>query len=129
MAVGLSFALLDSPPMRRWLSIFLLMLMPMLSTWSVASAYAADAPGAPSQHVGHHLDTHDHEATDGPAGAPSAEAAEAECDHCHSPGATSFTFAESARLPAPDLPAATTDVTLRAPPIALPERPKWARFA
>lgn len=129
MAVGLSFALLDSPPMRRWLSIFLLVLMPMLSTWSVASAYAADTLGAPSQHVGHHLDTHDKEAFEGSTGAPSAGVAEAECDHCHNPAATPFRFADSARLPAPDLPDAMNDVTLRAPPLALPERPNWARFA
>ncbi len=112
--------------MRRWLALFLLVLMPLLSTWSVASAYCGEeeSNGRSQQHLSHHVDGHH---GDKAATAVSVDAAD--CDHCHSPGATLLSLHDSARAAAPDLQPRWTDVALRAPPVALPERPKWARLA
>ena len=111
--------------MRRWLALFLLVLLPLLSTWSVASAYCGDESDAAAQHLGHHVDAH-HEGEQADA---DATAASADCDHCHSPGATLTSQVDAAQTAAPQTPARWTDVALRAPPTALPERPNWARLA
>lgn len=108
--------------MRRWLALFLLVLMPLLSTWSVASAYCGDEDsGGRSQHLSHHVDGHH--------GDKAAGSVDADCDHCHSPGATLLSLQGSDRAATPDLQPRWTDVALRAPPVALPERPKWSRLA
>lgn len=112
--------------MRRWLALFLLILLPLLSAWSVASAYCGGESDARAQHLGHHVDTH-HE--DGQRGSAGGTATSADCDHCHSPGATMSSFGNATRLIAPQAPVRWTDVALRAPPVALPERPNWARLA
>ena len=115
--------------MRRWLALFLLVLLPLLSSWSVASAYCGDESGARAQHLGHHVDKHH---GDGQGVSPdnqSANAADADCDHCHSPGATPLNPERAAQLAAPGLPMRWREVVLRAPPTSLPERPKWTRLA
>ena len=70
--------------MRRWLSLFMLVLLPLLSSWSVAAAYCGDEPVDRPAHVGHHVDAH-HD--DSVKTARTAGASDAHCDHCHSPGA------------------------------------------
>lgn len=115
--------------MRRWFSIFLLILMPMLSAWSTASAYAVDRAGMDGAHAGHHIEGHDYDAPASSSDDPSADAVQAECDHCHSPGMAPWRFAEGALLAAPDMASHLAEVAPRAPPLSLPERPKWARLA
>lgn len=115
--------------MRRWLALFLLVLLSLLSTWSLASAYCGDESAAAAQHLGHHVDAHhDGDAAEAPSGAADT-AASADCDHCHSPGVTPMSHGNGAQLAAPHPPARWTDVALRVPPVSLPERPNWARLA
>ena len=111
--------------MRRWLALFLLVLLPLLSTWSVASAYCGDESAAAAKHFGHHVDAH-HE---GDQAQPADTAAAGDCDHCHSPGATLTCQVGGAQAAAHQVPARWAEVALRAPPTALPERPNWARLA
>ncbi|RYF67748.1 MAG: hypothetical protein EOO22_18900 [Comamonadaceae bacterium] len=100
----------------------LLVLMPLLSTWSIASAYCGEEEsGGRSQHLSHHVDKHHGDETAG--------STDADCDHCHSPGATLLSFSCSAQCVVPDRQPQWTDVALSAPPVALPERPKWVHLA
>lgn len=115
--------------MRRWLSLFLLVLLPILSSWSVAAAYCVDEPAAHAAHIGHHVDAHHN---DSPGDSPddlSAGAADADCDHCHSPGATLMSLGTGEPQADKSRPPHGADIALRAPPVFTPERPKWARLA
>ena len=40
--------------MRRWLAIFLLVLLPTQATWAVVAGYCVDSPGVTAGHFGHH---------------------------------------------------------------------------
>lgn len=57
--------------MRRWLTLFLLVLMPLQFTWGAASVYCQHEPAPEARHFGHH--THQHGDGDG-AHAASADA-------------------------------------------------------
>lgn len=107
--------------MRRWLALFLLVLLPLLSGWSAASGYAGNLSDTHAEHRVHHDDS--------PHGDAPSTAAHADCDHCHSPGVTHLSLRSSAQPVARKLHTLWTDVALRAPPMSLPERPKWARLA
>ncbi len=108
--------------MRRWLSLLLLVLVPLLSSWSAVAAYCEHAPDAQVRHFGHH--PHQHADEDGNAGNAASD-----CDHCHSPGAT-FVFAGTAPQIAQDgRPPVHANGPLRLRPPAPPERPKWAGLA
>ncbi|RZI95862.1 MAG: DUF2946 domain-containing protein [Variovorax sp.] len=111
--------------MRRWLALFLLVLLPLLSGWSAASAYGGDLSDAHAEHAVHHADPQHGDGADSGRSAPSHP----DCDHCHTPGVTRPGLRADMPAPAPNLRAPWTDVALRAPPPSLPERPKWARLA
>lgn len=49
--------------MRRWLTVFLLILLPLQLSWAVAATYCAHEIDPAANHVGHH--EHRHEAADG----------------------------------------------------------------
>ncbi|MFX1682942.1 hypothetical protein PV762_27325 [Mitsuaria sp. CC2] len=44
--------------MRRWLSIFLLVLMPFQFTWGAAAAYCEHESSSEASHFGHHVHSH-----------------------------------------------------------------------
>ena len=111
--------------MRRWLALFLLVLLPLLSGWSAASAYGGDLADAHSEHAVHHGDPQHGDSADNARTAPS----HGDCDHCHTPGVTRLNLRPGMPAPAPDARAPWIDVALRAPPPSPPERPKWARLA
>jgi hypothetical protein len=48
--------------MRRWLSIFLLIVLPLQISWAVAATYCQHETGS-TKHFGHH--DHKHQAEDG----------------------------------------------------------------
>ncbi|MBO9687583.1 MAG: hypothetical protein J7598_13330 [Mitsuaria chitosanitabida] len=54
--------------MRRWLTLFLLVLMPLQFTWGAAAVYCQHEPAPETRHFGHH--THQH----GDAGHPGPQA-------------------------------------------------------
>ncbi|MBV2163649.1 MAG: hypothetical protein KUL80_05200 [Comamonas sp.] len=124
--------------MRRWLAIFLLVLLPAQATWAVIAGYCIDGPGVTADHFGHHDRTlHGHAFTlpetlpdvpDSDSG--NAASTSPDCGHCH--GHFAGVLAEagllqlepsdglSIRLGTESWPACTT---------ARPERPKWVRLA
>lgn len=115
--------------MRRWLALFLLVLLPLLSGWSAASAYGGDLADTHSEHRVHHDDSHLTDGKQGATGDAPSNVPHADCDHCHNPGVTRLNLRSGTQAQAPTVRAPWTDVALRAPPASLPERPKWARLA
>lgn len=109
--------------MRRWLSLLLLFVVPLLSSWSAVAAYCEHTPDAQVRHFGHHPHQHADEAGD------NAGSAASDCDHCHSPGAT-LVFAPMA-LSRDDngRPAPHVSGPLRLRPPTPLERPKWVGLA
>jgi hypothetical protein len=51
--------------MRRWLAVFLLVLLPLQFSWAAAASYCQHEQDARTQHVGHH--EHQHAASSPPA--------------------------------------------------------------
>lgn len=109
--------------MRRWLSLLLLFVVPLLSSWSAVAAYCEHTPDAQVRHFGHHPHQHADEAGD------NATSTASDCDHCHSPGATPVFSAIEARRDDNGRPAPYVDARLRLRPPAPLERPKWAGLA
>jgi len=116
---------LQSVPMRRWLAIFLLVLLPLQSTWAAAAAYCQHEADAATKHFGHHDHKH-HQGSSDKTDAPSF-AADLDCAVCHA----GFTAA-TANVPALALDLTPPALTPRnphapvSPPAAQPERPNWS---
>lgn len=53
--------------MRRWIAIFLMIVLPLQLSWAVAASYCQDEQGSGAQHFGHHF----HADQDGVAVSPS----------------------------------------------------------
>jgi len=111
--------------MRRWLSLLLLFVVPLLSSWSAVAAYCEHAPDSQVRHFGHHPHQHaDDEASD-----TAAVSLDVECDHCHTPGATLAFFYGTTSRADNGRPASHLDAPLRLRPPALPDRPNWVGLA
>ena len=72
--------------MRRWLSIFLLLLLPLQFTWAAAATYCQHEREVDTQHFGHHQ--HEHAADADDNGDPSkigklAGFSDVDCSSCH----------------------------------------------
>lgn len=118
--------------MRRFVAIFLLMLLPLHAIWAAAAPYCqhegSEAGEAAQHHIGHHHPEH-HHATDHADHGDAGAAEHSDCHVCHSGVVlahevhTVQVLAESSTL--------TIDVTrgLPAPPAKRPERPKWPALA
>lgn len=143
--------------MRRFIAIFLLMLLPLQFSWAAVGVYCGHESGAWAQHLGHHEHAHQHapaeqdtvddgvpavvndvaadsvsHAGDSPesSDAPKSALPDHACGHCHG---TCWS------LPAPveplvvaslaAHPGATAPGHLRTLAQTPPERPQWARFA
>ncbi len=50
--------LLYSPPMRRWLTVLLLVLLPLQFVWAAAAPYCQHEESAEARHIGHHEHEH-----------------------------------------------------------------------
>ncbi len=117
--------------MRRWLTIFLLLLLPMQLSWAVGTAYCKHEAGAAAQHIGHH--EHQHVAEDEDASSSTVNAngiADADCGTCHA-GCTSA-IVDSMSLPAILLSSdihSSRHVRISSHTPSLPERPNWADLA
>jgi hypothetical protein len=104
--------------MRRWLMVFLLLVVPAQLIWAAAAPYCGHETSATSKrHFGHH--EHRHQA-DGQAAALNADdssaagAFHADCEVCH--------LGASAVLPVPA-------VTLGVPPVRAPHHAPPQRYA
>lgn len=49
--------------MRRWLTVFLLILLPLQLSWAVAATYCAHEADPAASHVGHHQHRHEADPT------------------------------------------------------------------
>lgn len=120
--------------MRRWLTIFLLVFMPLQFSWAVAGGYCTHhEEGKSAQHFGHHADGHEDLAADGHDSGQASSQNHAEQPHgYHHHGeilgiATSvprLLYGESvANLSRADVSCLTNA------PRARIERPKWSGLA
>lgn len=116
--------------MRRWVSIFLLVFLPLQFTWSVAAAYCQHEAGRAAQHFGHHDHQH-HVDEDGSTDAKALNGGiDGDCAVCHASCVAVLTgFAQ----PPIVLPVFEGNlwwpVALPSPPSAVPERPNWTASA
>lgn len=67
--------------MKRFLLIFLLMLLPLQFSWAVAGAYCAHEEAA-APHFGHHVHEHD-KANDDTKHEAKKGQPDTDCDYCH----------------------------------------------
>lgn len=117
-------------PVRRWLSILLLVLLPLQFAWAQAADYDAHGSGSHEMHFGHHDHSHDHgEPTDAPDGGAGGSI-DADGHHCHGqcsgmPAPVSVVAAVISSL-SPDVRIDAHSGAL-APP--RPERPQWRPLA
>lgn len=111
--------------MRRWLSIVLLLMLPLQSGWAALGSYCQHETGIQAEHPGHH--PHQHSASD--ADSSDAGGAHADCHSCLSAGMNALlpgSLAELSTAPAA-LPLLLPYPRVR--PDTPPERPDRARLA
>ncbi|WKB55499.1 DUF2946 family protein [Eleftheria terrae] len=70
--------------MRRWLAVFLLVLLPLQLTWAAAASYCQHERDAGVRHLGHHEHQHEADAPqkEGPA-SNTLSVLDADCAFCH----------------------------------------------
>ena len=99
-------------PMRRWLVVLMLLVLPLQFAWAAAAPYCAhEAASAASKHPGHHQHVHQggSDATKAGYDGGSLGANHTDCESCHGGAA--------AMLPLPAAePAAAPREVLREPP-------------
>lgn len=111
--------------MRRWLSIFLLIVLPLQISWAVAATYCQHETRS-TQHFGHHDHKHYAENNEKQAKASPSDV-DNDCAVCHA-GCTAALTAFSRALPEIGV---TVDYfraapLLTSPPSKQPERPNWS---
>jgi len=131
--------------MRRWLAVFLLLLLPLQFSWAAVASYCAHEGDAGGGHFGHHdHGGHGHgiagladEAVDdeavtdeGEAGAASSAEADIDCGHCHGhcAGIVQIVPGSEAQASASAPPVSADGPRVEHMPAA-PERPQWACLA
>ena len=141
---------LNCCPMRRFLLILLMLLLPAQWTWAAAAAYCQHEPALAGRHLGHHAHPqHQHGSagwvggsTEGPADgsvdstadrqtdAKALSGVAADCDHCHGHGSAAL-YAAKALLPpgAIDPCARSKAHAVPGPALPRPERPQWRCLA
>lgn len=115
--------------MRKWLAVFILFLLPLQLTWAAMGNYCQHENGSATPHIGHHV--HKHSSQIGESGQPDkakAGSADTDCGTCH----TGCSIALPSALSATAAPSSLDFVALRlmprtSPPLAIPDRPQWAR--
>lgn len=120
--------------MRRWLLIFLVVLLPMQLSWAAVASYCQHESGnaTTQQHVGHHEHQHtaDHADTSKSSHPSATGAVDVDCGTCHA-GCCSA-MVPSLSLLAVQLPTtihSAPALRLSSHPASLPERPNWADLA
>ena len=120
--------------MRRWLTLLLLVLLPLQFSWAAVASYCGHETGTQTQHLGHH-DHHHADQADlnkakdlGSSAAPTGN--DFDCGHCHTPCCAMPALAYTP----PPLAIASNQITqvegiVRTFVQNPPERPQWVRFA
>ena len=117
--------------MRRWLTIFLLLILPMQLSWALGTTYCEHETGVAAQHFGHH--EHQHTSDDEGSNSRTLNAngvADAHCSTCHASCATAIVDPKS--LPAIAMSSdmhSSRHFRVSSHTPSLPERPKWADLA
>lgn len=128
---------LHSRPMRRWLAVLLLVLLPLQFSWAAVANYCGHETGASADHVGHH-DHASHEHGGKVAGpgdkgnteAPSAPASGFDCGHCHGYCVGMLDVPSPLEpLSRGIAPPSLGDIPCAEHLPAQPERPQWACLA
>ena len=118
--------------MRRWLSILLLVVMPLQLNWAAVAAYCAHEASPKATHFGHHEHEHGHQVSVAAALDASSPGVVIDISDCH------FHCPSVAALPMLIAMAAVVAVgprsawqagTVSAPVLAPPDRPQWPRLA
>ncbi|MGH6648773.1 DUF2946 family protein [Aquabacterium sp.] len=109
--------------MRRWIALFLLMLLPLQAIWAAAEPYCQHEHGAAAHHVGHHV--HDHHDDDG-AKDPAKGSPWQDHDHhcCASLSLLPSSLPMMGALPPADLVASPLAIYARGLASRI-ERPQW----
>ncbi len=123
--------------MRRWLLIFLVVLLPMQLSWAAVASYCQHESSATTttQHVGHHEHQHEADAaftdnSEKSASTTATGAVDVDCGTCHAGCCTAML--QSLNLIMAKLPFETHSISalrLSSQPASLPERPNWADLA
>ena len=121
--------------MRLWLSIFLIMFLPLQSAWAVAAPYCGHENSVRVSHFGHHA--HQHHAADSAMDASKdmsngsgSGAGDVDCTPCNGVGSArvlSFSPLGLSTGKAHYAIGVTAESLLA--PLQRPERPKWPRLA
>ena len=116
--------------MRRWLAIFLLVLLPAQLGWAAVGVYCAHESGAAADHFGHHAHRHT-EDDKGKEKGGLTKGAHADCASCQVVGSSVVASESGALCPQhqASLPIDITPACSLAEHLAEPERPKWGRSA
>ena len=132
--------------MRRFLTLCLLMFLPLQFSWAAVASYCGHEAGPKTEHVGHHA--HEHGAAAGVTAEPAGDAnatsdssadhsagktpgaSDLDCAQCHGccsgmPGADVALLPDAVDVP----PGAGAAHAAALPAAARPERPQWARLA
>jgi hypothetical protein len=128
---------LHSPAMRRWLAIFLMLLLPLQFSWAAVANYCGHETDAVADYVGHHGHaTHDHGSKVADAGdiaktdGSSTPASGVDCGHCHGYCVCLIDLPSSVQpLPLGVAPSHLGDAPAAEHIPAQPERPQWGSLA
>jgi hypothetical protein len=123
-------------PMRRWLAMLLLVLLPLQFSWAAVASYCEHDTRAPAEHAGHDHVGHDHgtPVADGgdhdQAESASSSVSSVDCGHCHGHCAGMIDVGLSPDPQTLGSEAPPSGDTVRAEHLPVkPERPQWARLA
>lgn len=119
--------------MRRFLLIFMVVMMPLQLSWAAVSSYCQHESGAAAKHLGHH--EHQHQQADKTGDSDQTKAkkfgtVDADCHFCYaySPVIFSDTEVISSVVTEP-LFATWASEASRSNPSPRPERPNWVALA
>ncbi len=113
--------------MRKWLAIFLLMMIPLQFTWAATSAYCQHEKGVAIQHVGHHGHQHQKLSSErSVADQAKPSGLDLDCGTCHAGCSFVVTsvLSNSVLTTSTEIEA-NTERLRTSPPLKVPDRPKW----
>ena len=115
------------PSMRKWLTIFLLLLMPLQVTWAAASAYCQHRGDISTEHVGHHAHKHNVQSVERSITDQTQQGgSDSDCGTCHAGCSFAVPFAFSGTEFLTSLVIIKSSENLfTSHPLDLPERPRW----
>ena len=123
--------------MRRWLTVFLLVLLPLQFSWGAAAVYCQHEPAPESRHFGHHVHEHGDAAhqgqqadlkksADADKSKPAKLAPDNDCGQCHHSAFKPVTaVAASLNVPGAQVLRGLSDPAFSSRSPDHPDRPNW----